>query len=235
MMNAVILSDMKKKLFFGSVLFVTVLGWWIVESWNRVETPVMVSEKPSAESTAQEFAQDTDQPQIYSSALMSPLARASERVMKKPFGIWIDPETSPIQPERFRGYHAGVDFETFSEEAAADVPITAICDGEVITKRLVSGYGGLLQTRCVLDGQEVTVVYGHLRLASIEAVVGDTVTVGANIGMLGTGFSMETDGERKHLHLGIYKGNDRDIRGYVTSKRELGEWLDPCQFFRCSL
>lgn len=35
---------------------------------------------------------------------------------------------------------------------------------------------------------------------------------------LGNGYSSDTDGERKHLHLGIHLGEVVDIRGYVQKK-----------------
>jgi len=168
-----------------------------------------------------------------------PLSRASERVTKKAFGTFITPENSPVQPERFRGYHTGTDFETFPEEAASDVSIRAICDGALAMKRSASGYGGVAVQKCAADNAPVTVVYGHLRLASIRADIGDDLKTGDVIGVLGTGDSRETDGERKHLHLGIHRGSATDIRGYVASQAALEQWIDPCQFLSlgsaCSL
>jgi hypothetical protein len=32
-------------------------------------------------------------------------------LQKKPFGIYITPENSPVQPENFTGYHTGIDVE----------------------------------------------------------------------------------------------------------------------------
>ncbi|HZZ99469.1 MAG TPA: hypothetical protein VFK07_02035, partial [Candidatus Paceibacterota bacterium] len=46
------------------------------------------------------------------------------------------------------------------------------------------------------------------------------------IGNLGKGYSSQTDGERKHLHLGIHKGSAVDITGYVSSDDLLSNWLD---------
>ncbi len=37
----------------------------------------------------------------------------------------------------------------------------------------------------------------------------------------------ETDGERKHLHLGIHKGTVVDLRGYVDSELDLKNWINP--------
>jgi len=50
------------------------------------------------------------------------------------------------------------------------------------------------------------------------------------LGNLGTGFSSETDGERKHLHLAIHKGSSVNILGYVQTKALLFDWLDPAKY-----
>lgn len=158
--------------------------------------------------------------------LYAPISRALERITKKPFGIKISPATSPVQPERFSGYHTGVDFETFPDEANIAVPIYAVCSGSVLLKKYASGYGGVLVQQCNLESEDITVIYGHLKLASISTKVGNRLTAGATIGLLGTGYSTETDGERKHLHLGLHKGTAINIRGYVQSQTELTDWID---------
>ncbi len=163
----------------------------------------------------------------------APLDRASERATKKPFGIYITPADSPVQPERFQGYHTGTDFEVFEDELNNDVSIQAICSGELVLKQTTSGYGGVVVQSCDLDDEPITVVYGHLKLSSIDWSVGDSIEVGDRIGILGAGDSSETDGERKHLHLGIHKGSEVNIRGYVSMEFQLNAWLDPCQYF-CS-
>jgi hypothetical protein len=69
------------------------------------------------------------------------------------------------------------------------------------------------------------VLYGHLSLAKSLAVINQTYDGGDNIAVLGQGFSAETDGERKHLHLGIHKGSAIDYRGYVSSSSMLDGWI----------
>jgi murein DD-endopeptidase MepM/ murein hydrolase activator NlpD len=171
------------------------------------------------------FADQAGQPSI-----VSPLDRIKERVTKKPFGLLVDRATSPVQPERFSGYHTGIDLETFPDEVMTDVVVRAMCDGQVVIKRRATGYGGVLVSDCVIDGEKVTVVYGHLRLSSIMVNVGDRISAGDQIGLLGTGGSDETDGERKHLHLGIYLGSAVNIFGYVATRADLSDWLDPCRY-----
>jgi len=157
-----------------------------------------------------------------------PLTRAAERVTKKPFGIYITPKTSPVQPERFQGYHTGTDFEIFPEELNVDVSVQAVCDGKLVLKEYASGYGGVAAQSCELNSQPITVIYGHLNLVSINAKVGDNLSAGDFLGNLGKAYSTQTDGERKHLHLGFHKGIAINILGYVSSQNQLSDWLDPC-------
>ncbi len=156
-----------------------------------------------------------------------PVSDARSRVTKKPFGIYITPKTSPVRPERFTGYHTGADLETTPAEADIDVPVHAICDGELLVKRTASGYGGVAVESCTINGQAMTVVYGHLRLSSITPKVGEPLMHGEKFAVLGKGYSSETDGERKHLHLAIHKGTAVNILGYVQRKADLAQWIDP--------
>ena len=156
-----------------------------------------------------------------------PISDYQNRVTKKPFGLYITPQNSPVQPEKFSGYHIGTDFETYANEADIDVPIYAFCDGKILVKRFASGYGGVFVQSCNINNQIVTIIYGHLRLTSINKNVGDSITSGEQIGVLGTGYSTETDGERKHLHFGIHKGTQVSILGYVQAKSQLSNWIDP--------
>lgn len=155
-----------------------------------------------------------------------PIADAEQRITKKPFGLQVSPQNSPVQPEKFSGYHSGVDFETFADEQDKDIEISAICDGKILVRRTASGYGGVLVESCQLDGAPVTVIYGHIRLASVKKMVGDELKAGESFAVLGTGYSSETDGERKHLHLGIHKGVAMSILGYVQSQSALSGWID---------
>lgn len=164
--------------------------------------------------------------------IVNPIENALERITKKPFGIFISPKTSPVQPERFGGYHTGIDLETMPEEQNIDVPVRILCDGKLLMARQADGYGGVAVQGCNLNGQVVTVVYGHLDLPSVSAKVGTEVKTGDFLANLGEGYSLQTDGERKHLHLGIHKGNNVNILGYVKSHSALSKWLDPAKFLQ---
>jgi murein DD-endopeptidase MepM/ murein hydrolase activator NlpD len=165
-------------------------------------------------------------------ALGWPIDNATERVTKKPFGLKITPETSPVANDRFSGYHVGVDFETFEDEQDIDIPIYAICDGPLVLKQFAKGYGGMAVQTCELESRTVSVIYGHLNLTSIAAEPNEVLERGQIIGYLGQGYSPETDGVRKHLHLGLYAGDKLDIRGYVQEEGDAAQWLDPLRYMR---
>jgi murein DD-endopeptidase MepM/ murein hydrolase activator NlpD len=159
-------------------------------------------------------------------ALVFPISDADKRVTKKNFGLYVTPQNSPVSPEKFTGYHVGVDYETFDTEKDSDVSIYAVCDGKVLVARYVGGYGGLLIQSCQLNNQDVTVLYGHMKISSITNKLGKTLKQGDQIGILGQGYSYDTASERKHLHLGVHKGKAIDYKGYVQTKAELSNWLD---------
>lgn len=163
-----------------------------------------------------------------SKSLAEPITQFKERITKKPFGIYITPQTSPVQPERFSGYHTGVDVEY--QDVADDVPVFAISSGTIVLSKNASGYGGVLMLEFDLKGQKQTALYGHLRPSSLPEV-GTKVAKGEQLAVLGTGSSPETDGERKHLHFAILSDNRIDIKGYVQSQSELSGWLDPLSLY----
>ncbi|MFA5131131.1 MAG: M23 family metallopeptidase [Patescibacteria group bacterium] len=160
------------------------------------------------------------------SSLALPISSAAERITRKPFGIKVSPQNSPVQPEKFSGYHTGVDFEILPGEENSDVPISTICAGTLIYKNYVNGYGGVAIQKCTINQEVVTVLYGHLKLASITNRVGDELPVSQKIAVLGKAYSQETDGERKHLHLSIHRGSAVELRGYVPTAAELSAWID---------
>ena len=149
-----------------------------------------------------------------------PIAEFRERIIKKSFGVYITPQDSPIQPERFKGYHTGVDVEY--EDVEEDVPVFAVCDGEIVLSKWISGYGGTLILKC----GENYYLYGHLNVDSI--VKKTKILRGEQIAILGKGNTSETDNERKHLHFSINK-KSADLRGYVQNKSELDDWENPLE------
>ncbi|OGY94504.1 MAG: hypothetical protein A2406_04330 [Candidatus Komeilibacteria bacterium RIFOXYC1_FULL_37_11] len=162
-------------------------------------------------------------------AVIEPIAEFSERITKKPFGIYITRETSPVQPEKFTGYHTGVDVE-YGDKPEEEIKVLAIADGVVVRSGWVSGYGGMLAIRHSIDKEEYVVIYGHLAPNSLPEL-NQKVSQGDTVGVLGDAYSNETAGERKHLHLAIYTGTDINVRGYVSKQSDLVKWLDPLEFF----
>jgi hypothetical protein len=191
---------------------------------NTLDSPVVPATRPPTSTTS---------PTPPEKDFTAPLDHASKRVTKKKFGQYITPQNSPVQPERFQGYHVGADFETFPAEKNTPVAVHAVCSGKLLLKEYASGYGGVIVQSCTLNNQPITVVYGHLKLDSVTKNISDDVHVGQELGVLGEEYSAETDGERKHLHLGFHKGAEIDIKGYVNSPQELQNWLDPCTYI-CS-
>ena len=167
-----------------------------------------------------------------SGKISEPIDNALSRVTKKPFGIKVSPKNSPVSPEKFSGYHTGTDFETLPNEQNSVVNIYAVCEGSLLLKKYATGYGGIAVQQCKINNTDVTVIYGHLKLASISAKTGQNLNPGEQIGILGKGYSTETDGERKHLHLGIHIGTSINILGYVQVKSQLTGWLDPMALLR---
>ncbi|MDD3480664.1 MAG: M23 family metallopeptidase [Patescibacteria group bacterium] len=153
----------------------------------------------------------------------SPITNARSRITKKPFGIYVTPGNSPIEGERFTGYHNAVDFEA---PESGTVNIYAICDGEVRVARWVSGYGGLIIQACELSEEPITVLYGHVDIASPASLkVGDNAKGGEAITTLAE-VGRYTDGERKHLHLGIHRGKEIVYAGYVEQQSQLSNWVN---------
>jgi murein DD-endopeptidase MepM/ murein hydrolase activator NlpD len=187
-----------------------------------------ITDKPATETKTDNVASDTisTPAETKIEKIAEPIDNALTRVTKKPFGIKISPKNSPVSPEKFAGYHTGADFETLTEEQDSDVQIYAICAGPLDLKKYATGYGGVAVQKCKIDNSDVTVIYGHLKLDSISATIGQNLNPGELIGLLGKGYSTETDGERKHLHLGIHKGTAINILGYVQVQSQLSNWID---------
>jgi murein DD-endopeptidase MepM/ murein hydrolase activator NlpD len=158
---------------------------------------------------------------------VEPVAQFRQRITKKLFGTYVTPSSSPVQPERFTGYHAGDDAEY--QDVTGIVPVHSIKEGQVVSASWVSGYGGLIIIRHQINGAPHLVLYGHLDPNSLLPI-GTTVARGQQIGQLGVGYSTQTDGERRHLHFAILAGNTIDYRGYATTQAGLSAWIDPLTF-----
>lgn len=158
---------------------------------------------------------------------LPPVSDAQSRTTKKPFGLFVTPETSPVSNDRFTGYHTGLDFETTPEEKDRPVPVAALCGGKILERNKIEGYGGVILQSCERGSEAITIVYGHIAYAGSFPQPGTWVLPGQQIAELAPGESEFSGGERKHLHLGVYRGSNTDIRGYVPEEQMLSRWIDP--------
>lgn len=163
-----------------------------------------------------------------------PLQNTLKRQSLKTFGEYIDAnfyKTAPeVFPAKFTGYHAGTDWEIFSDELNKEVPVYTVSAGKIIYSGTVSGYGGLILEQ--LDGINKTALYGHLKPSSL-ILSGKSVKAGEKIAVLGNAYSDETAGERKHLHFGIYNGNDLYFKGYEDNLYSINsKWVNPLLFLK---
>ncbi len=145
----------------------------------------------------------------------------------KVFGQYIAPDSE----DRFYGYHTGDDVEV--TDLAAVVPVYVMTSATVVQKQTVSGYGGVVILEFVDAGITYHALYGHLNIDSVTVVVGDSVVGGTQLGVLGDDQSDQTDGERKHLHFGIYPYSGTELyAGYVEDDADLANWVNPADFLR---
>jgi len=213
---------MKKYIYIAVFIMVTGLGGLFAFIYFKEDKKIVSSPKQSQEKEKSETnISPESKKEVY-----EPLDKSGERITKKPFGIYITPQNSPVKPEKFTGFHTGTDFEASQDELNKEILVHAICAGEILEKKFVSGYGGVLIQSCTMQGQVVRVLYGHLDIASSQIEVGQEISGSTRIAVLAPANSYYSGGERKHLHLGIHRGEQTDYRGYVNNKSELSQWVD---------
>lgn len=156
-----------------------------------------------------------------------PVEQFKKNITLKKFGTYVTPQNSPVDPERFTGYHTGVDVEMTGENLTRDIWVYSVAAGVVSESREADGYGGVVVIQHTINGQPYVAIYGHLDFASLKVAPGQNVVAGTPMGLLGEGYTDETDGERKHLHFALIPGETVDLRGYVQSESELSKWADP--------
>ena len=172
----------------------------------------------------------------YSNLLPWPLEKADQRQKLLTFGKYVtpDPNTNPISPpERFTGYHTGLDIEILPEEKDLSVAVKTICEGKILySAPFVEGYGGVIIQECNINNEPSSVLYGHLKPSSIKVSKSDEIIKqGSSVAELGNAYSEETGNTRKHLHLGIHKGNHVEFLGYLDDEKDLQEFIDPLPLF----
>ena len=101
-------------------------------------------------------------------------------------------------------WHGGVDFTP-----GESTPVGAIADGVVISVDGASTttYGNYVEVQHVIDGVQVVSLYAHLETGSITVKAGDTVSVGDQLGTVGT--TGASTGPHLHLEVRV-EGNTVD-------------------------
>jgi len=95
---------------FWGLIILALLVWSAFQS--RFGFVVVNDQTDSTQDSSVESIQDQSEEKIADEAhLVLPVNQFFARITKKPFGVYITPETSPVQPEKFTGYHTGVDVE----------------------------------------------------------------------------------------------------------------------------
>lgn len=219
---------MKRLLVIALVFSGIVYG--LVRFWPGGSEPTADGSPGDREQPRSETAREPRVAVAEAPAFGWPIKEYDRREKKLTFGRYVSPtlKDNPIQPpERFTGYHAGLDIEIFSDEADQDVPVTAACDGSVLTTGSLDGYGGVVMQVCVWQGSEVTVLYGHLDPASFRQEAGESVQRGTTIGLLAHTRTPESGFTRKHLHVGVRRGIKTDVPGYLQNQESLKDYLDP--------
>lgn len=170
----------------------------------------------------------------YASDWFYPMEDYHKRITLKGFGDQIDDKfykgKEHLFPfNRFYGYHSAVDLEYLDGEKNKLIPIFAVADGKITYIGRLNGYGGIILEN--LEGEGKTALYGHVKLNNLKIKNGQKVEAGQIITYLGDEFSSETSKERKHLHFGIYNGEDLYFKGHETNLTTLKrKWINPTEF-----
>ncbi len=96
-------------------------------------------------------------------------------------------------------YHEGIDLNP-----GDGFPVVAIADGVVVASEFSGALGAHVVIQHVINGEVVQSQYGHMQGDSLAVVVGQQVTVGQQLGLVGS--TGQSTGP--HLHFGIIIGGE---------------------------
>ena len=169
--------------------------------------------------------------------IVPPMDNFNGRITLNPFGnqpskMQIDESQYTdlvcAQGKNYPGYHTGVDLELSPAERVKEISVYSISDGLVRQAGYVNGYGGLIVVEYDdINGQTYTAYYGHTDISTFTVKAGDKVKAGQKLAELAPACTNGNGNTRKHLHFGIHKGKEVVVAGYVNSKQELSNWVDP--------
>lgn len=153
-------------------------------------TPDEIAKRKAAEAAA---ARATANAQVTSARFDFSMVSPGSRLVRWPLG---GPFTVGDRFGARGGAHMGTDML-----AEGGTPVFAALDGVVrISQDSYSAYGVAIVLESVVNGRRVSTVYPHMRSGSREVGVGQTVSAGQLIGLVGsTGRSTAN-----HLHFEVY-------------------------------
>lgn len=123
-----------------------------------------------------------------------------------------------------RPYHCGVDI------TSSDTNIYAVADGTVVFKDYSDGNGNHVVISHNLNGTTVKTLYSHLSNYDACPEVGQAVSKGTQIGVMGsTGNS-----SGPHLHFAVYTGSSNNPWGYASSSGTNKISYEGCVFYNPS-
>jgi murein DD-endopeptidase MepM/ murein hydrolase activator NlpD len=201
-----------------SVLAVTAVAF-VVAAVGVHEMPAQAATQTVTASTPGQRLAVSDETPVSDAETAVSSARDAFSVTTFSMVEWpIDP-TSPVG-DRFgyrtppcagcSSFHRGTDFNP-----GLGTPVGAVADGVVTEVGNPSGELGVYAViQHTIDGVVVSSVYGHMQLGSMHLTVGETVTRGQLVGLVGdTG---ESTGP--HLHFGILdaSGTPIDSLAWIT-------------------
>ncbi|MFS0733818.1 M23 family metallopeptidase [Microbacterium sp. 1P10UB] len=178
---------------------------------DDAQSLVVASDSAAGQLSRESYAATTQAEIDQKKAAEAAAARARElaRVASVPFDYNLVPPGSgtvrwPVGgpftvTDRFGdrgGAHMGTDMV-----AAGGTPVYASVDGVVrISQDSYNAYGVTVVLESVLNGQQISTVYPHMQTGSRQVAVGETVTAGQLVGLVGsTGRSTAN-----HLHFEVY-------------------------------
>ena len=136
---------------------------------------------------------------VMQNSLTKPFEEGVNYWVTSPFGDRIDPFTGEIK------FHSGIDLTT--EEGTY---ITSSYEGKVYYVGFQEeGLGEYVIIEHYIEGEKYRTTYGHLQEESIIVEVGEVVTTGQQIWLIGT--TGRSTGIHLHFMISIIEGNERTL------------------------
>lgn len=220
-------------LFLGVTLIIVVIAFFVIyiPKTKINKTIQNNSTQTTSVQNTPNTRKSTPLVKVSENSYFYPIRNFTENITFRWFGKLVtSSEIAKPCGAKFSGYHTGVDIEVSKSDIQKPVPVYAISNAKIAQIGFVSGYGGIVVLSADIKGKPYTIYYGHINLSSSTVKEDQNVTASQKLADLGAQCSAQTDGERKHLHFAIHKGNVINIRGYVSTKVQLSNWIDPVSY-----